>query len=92
MNPELPKISVGNDDLFLHEQVAREEKAKKEEAENEVRIKKALERAAAPPFKKQGKPLMHRSRPPQRMHVTAHAGHAAIDQELELYLQRVDLL
>ncbi|CAL8467313.1 g6850 [Coccomyxa elongata] len=72
--------------------VAREEKARKEEAENEVRIKKALERAAAPPFKKQGKPLMHRSTPPQRTHVTAHAAHAAIDQELELYLQRVDLL
>ncbi|BDA40395.1 Cilia- and flagella-associated protein 100 [Coccomyxa sp. Obi] len=72
--------------------VAREEKAKKEKAENEVRIKKALERAAAPAFKKHGKPVMQRSAPPQRVHVTAHAAHAGIDQELELYLQRVDLL
>ena len=74
------------------DQVAREEKARKERAEAEVRIKKALERASAPPFKKQGKPAMPRSTLPERAYVPAHAVQAAIDEELEIYLQRVDLL
>ncbi len=74
------------------DQVAREEKTRKERAEAEVRIKKALERASAPPFKKQGKPAMPRSTLPERAHVPAHAVQAAIDEELEFYLQRVDLL
>ena len=77
---------------MLHDQVAREEKARKERAESEVRIRKALERASAPPFKKQGKPAMPRSALPERVHVMAHAARAAVDEELQLYLQRVDLL
>ncbi|KAK9916483.1 hypothetical protein WJX75_003220 [Coccomyxa subellipsoidea] len=58
--------------------VAREEKARKERAESEVRIRKALERASAPPFKKQGKPAMPRSALPERVHVMAHAAQSLL--------------
>ena len=74
-------------------QVAREIKAKKERQQHEQRIRDALRRAAAPPFKKHGKPDMFRS-------VLAHETEATVqpqetqqvDEELAQYLQRVDLL
>jgi hypothetical protein len=47
-------------------QVAREDKLAAARAEHELRVARALERAAAPVFKKSGKPIMFRSRPPQR--------------------------
>jgi hypothetical protein len=47
-------------------QVAREGKLSAARAEHELRVARALERAAAPVFKKTGKPVMFRSRPPQR--------------------------
>jgi hypothetical protein len=47
-------------------QVAREDKLAAARAEHETRVARALERAAAPVFKKSGKPVMFRSRPPQR--------------------------
>jgi hypothetical protein len=47
-------------------QVAREDKLAAARAEHELRVARALERAAAPVFKKTGKPVMFRSRPPQR--------------------------
>eukprot|EP00775_Hariotina_reticulata_P009162 gene9162-9328_t len=47
-------------------QVAREEKLAAAQAEHELRVQRALERAAAPIFKKTGKPVMFRSQPPQR--------------------------
>jgi hypothetical protein len=74
-------------------QVAREVKAKKERQQHEQRVKEALRRAAAPPFKKHGKPDMFRSV------LVQHAGAVVqqvmvqpMDKELVHYLQRVDLL
>jgi hypothetical protein len=47
-------------------QLARAQKAAAATAEHELRVARALERAAAPGFKKTGKPVMARSRPPQK--------------------------
>lgn len=41
-------------------QCAREEKVELQQKEHEARVKRALERAAAPVFKKTGKPQMFR--------------------------------
>jgi len=47
-------------------QLARAQKSAAAAAEHEMRVARALERAAAPMFKKTGKPVMARSRPPQK--------------------------
>lgn len=47
-------------------QAAREDKLAEAKAEHELRVQRALERAAAPVFKKTGKPVMYRSSPPKR--------------------------
>jgi hypothetical protein len=47
-------------------QFAWEQKAAAAEAEHELRVARALERASAPVFRKTGKPVMARSRPPQK--------------------------
>ncbi|WIA23525.1 hypothetical protein OEZ85_000262 [Tetradesmus obliquus] len=72
-------------------QVAREDKLAAARAEHETRVARALERAAAPVFKKTGKPVMYRSRPPQRKVVVESTKEDAEEAELVAFLAR-DLL
>lgn len=48
----------------------------------ESRVKRALERAAAPVFKKTGKPVMFRSQPPRKKAVQVQ--HESKDDDTEL--------
>ena len=48
----------------------------------ESRVKRALERAAAPVFKKTGKPVMFRSQPPRKK--TVQVQHESKDDDTEL--------
>ena len=54
----------------------------------EARVKRALERAAAPVFKKVGKPVMFRSAPLRRKAVQVEEKKNDEDIELEQYLAR----
>ena len=67
-------------------QVARDEKLSTQHREHEARMARALERAAAPVFKKTGKPLMFRSAPPQRKKVVQADDRNDEEAELEAYL------
>jgi hypothetical protein len=68
--------------------VARDEKLSSQQREHEARMARALERASAPVFKKQGKPVMYRSQPPKkRVEAVKDAG-ADEEAELEAYLAR----
>ena len=60
--------------------------------EHEARVRRALERAAAPVFKKTGKPVMARSRQAGPRRVAAAVVRSDTDAELDAYLARVDLL
>ncbi|KXZ43883.1 hypothetical protein GPECTOR_78g71 [Gonium pectorale] len=66
--------------------VARDEKLSAQHREHEARMARALERAAAPVFKKSGKPLMFRSAPPQRKKVVQADDRNDEEAELEAYL------
>ncbi|PNW86981.1 hypothetical protein CHLRE_02g103950v5 [Chlamydomonas reinhardtii] len=66
--------------------VARDEKLSTQHREHEARMARALERAAAPVFKKTGKPLMFRSAPPQRKKVVQADDRNDEEAELEAYL------
>ena len=52
----------------------------------ESRVKRALERAAAPVFKKTGKPVMFRSQPPRRKTVQVLDENKDDDSELQQFL------
>ena len=54
----------------------------------EARVKRALERAAAPVFKKIGKPVMARSQPLRKKAVKVEIKQNQDDEELEQYLAR----
>ncbi len=54
----------------------------------EARVKRALERAAAPVFKKIGKPVMARSQPLRKKAVQVEIKQNQDDEELEQYLAR----
>ncbi len=60
--------------------------------EHEARLKRAVERSQAPAFKRQGKPVMTRSRLVRRAAAEQGGDSKATDHELEEYLQRIDLL
>ena len=59
---------------------------------HEARLKRALERSQAPAFKRQGKPVMTRSRLVHKANAQQNSDSRTADHELEEYLQRVDLL
>jgi hypothetical protein len=59
--------------------------------EHEARVARALERAAAPVFKKTGKPVMARSAPPNRKVKVQASSEDAEEAELAAFLAR-DLL
>jgi len=69
---------------------AREEKTRRQQAEQELRFKRSLERARAPAHKKTGKPIMFRSRlpPPARSTRSDLASANAEAIELEEFLSR----
>mmetsp|Transcript_586 Transcript_586/g.698 ORF Transcript_586/g.698 Transcript_586/m.698 type:complete len:612 (+) Transcript_586:184-2019(+) len=71
-------------------QRAREEKLEQQRREQERRVQRSLERAQAPVHKKQGKPVMYRSQPPQRKKKDQDNGPKKSDEEEELqaFLQR----
>jgi len=73
-------------------QVARTGKLAAQKREHEARVRRALERAAAPVFKKTGKPVMARSRLAGPRRVAVAAVHGDDDAELEAFLARADLL
>ena len=54
----------------------------------ESRVKRALERAAAPVFKKTGKPVMFRSQPPRKKTVQVLAENQDDDTELQQFLAK----
>ncbi|KAK9866005.1 hypothetical protein WJX84_004757 [Apatococcus fuscideae] len=62
--------------------VAREEKLQYQKQEHEARVKRAMERAAAPVFKKQGKQDMFRSR--LRLHQKRQTVSLKTDEDAEL--------
>jgi len=66
-------------------QAAREEKKKREAEEYQARLARAIERAAAPTFKRTGKPSMARSLTQKK--VSKEEGASAAKQE-DLELQR----
>uniref|UniRef100_A0A7S0V0D1 DUF4200 domain-containing protein n=1 Tax=Polytomella parva TaxID=51329 RepID=A0A7S0V0D1_9CHLO len=68
--------------------VARNEKLSQQLREHEARMARALERAAAPVFKKSGKLVMFRSKPLQRKKVIREDSRGDDDTELEAYLQQ----
>ena len=55
-------------------------------ARQEARTKKVLDRAAAPAFRKSGKPLMFRSHLPQRQRTAVADEDGRAEQDLEAYL------
>jgi len=63
---------------------AREEKIEQQRREQERRVQRSLERAQAPVHKKQGKPLMFRSAPPQTKKQDDDTGPKKTDEEEEL--------
>ena len=70
-------------------QVIRQEKLQAQQVEHEARVKRALERAAAPVFKKAGKPVMFRSRLVKKENVsTEQQQQQDDDEELEAFLAR----
>ncbi|KAK9843417.1 hypothetical protein WJX81_001291 [Elliptochloris bilobata] len=73
-------------------QVARAGKLAAQREEHEARVRRALERAAAPVFKKVGKPVMARSRQAGPRRVAAAVVKSDTDAELEAFLARADLL
>lgn len=62
--------------------VYREEKQARQEREHEARVKRALQRAEAPAFKKSGKPEMFRSIIPKKKRVVSYD--TKQDENLEL--------
>ncbi len=68
--------------------IARDEKLAAAAREHEARMARALERASAPVFKKQGKPVMARSAPPKKRVEVTSDDRADEDAELEAYLAR----
>lgn len=73
-------------------QVTRAAKLAAQREEHEARVRRALERAAAPVFKKTGKPVMARSRQAGHRRVAAAVVRSDADTELDAFLARVDLL
>lgn len=69
-------------------QIARDEKLATQTKEHEARMARALERAAAPVFRKVGKPMMFRSAPLKKREVVATDTGADDEVELEAYLAR----
>jgi hypothetical protein len=70
-------------------QVIRQEKLQAQQVEHEARVKRALERAAAPVFKKAGKPVMFRSRLFKKESVSSEQQQQQDDDdELEAFLAR----
>jgi len=69
-------------------QEAREEKITLQKEEHERRVKKALERAAAPVFRKVGKPVMTRSQLVRKVKVVKEDRRNEEEIELELFLAR----
>ncbi len=67
-------------------QVARDEKLSTQQHEHEARMARALERAAAPVYRKAGKPVMFRSQPPQRKVVVETNDRNDEEAELDAYL------
>ncbi|KAJ9533029.1 hypothetical protein QJQ45_026481 [Haematococcus lacustris] len=68
--------------------IARDEKLAAQQREHEARMARALERASAPVFKKQGKPTMFRSQPPKKKVEEKKDERADEEAELEAYLAR----
>ncbi|KAK9824216.1 hypothetical protein WJX72_008592 [[Myrmecia] bisecta] len=66
--------------------VAREDKILQQKSEHEARVKRALERAAAPVFKKTGKPVMFRSQPLRKKVVVEVDRNNDEEAELEEFL------
>ena len=54
----------------------------------ESRVKRALERAAAPVFKKTGKPVMSRSQPPRKKTVQVLTENEDDDSDLQQFLAK----
>jgi hypothetical protein len=54
----------------------------------ESRVKRALERAAAPVFKKTGKPVMFRSQPPHKKTVQVLTENEDDDSDLQQFLAK----
>ena len=73
-------------------QVARTALKKAQLEEHEERLKRAVERSQAPAFKRQGKPVMKRSRLAHKAAALRSSDNQAADHEIIEYLQRVDLL
>ena len=70
-------------------QVGREEKKKTEAEEYQARLARAIERAAAPTFKRTGKPIMMRSTLRQKMKQNQEADAAKYaEAELQKYIDR----
>ncbi|KAF5843865.1 flagellar associated protein [Dunaliella salina] len=68
--------------------VARDEKLSAQQREHEARMARALDRASAPVFKKQGKPVMQRSQPLKKKVEVKKDDKADEEAELEAYLAR----
>lgn len=69
-------------------QVVREERMAHQKREHEERVRRALERAAAPAFKKTGKPVMFRSQPLVRKVVKKEDTNKDEEAELEAFLAK----
>ena len=69
-------------------QEAREEKSQLQKQEHERRVSKALERAAAPVYRKVGKPVMFRSQPVRKAKVVKVDDRDEEEIELEIFLAR----
>ena len=76
----------------LTTQVARIALKKAQLEEHEARLRRAVERSQAPAFKRQGKPVMKRSRLAHHAAARQSGDSKAADHDLVEYLQRVDLL
>lgn len=69
-------------------QVARQAQVAVKKGEHEARVRRALERAAAPVFKKSGKPAMPRSRLIRKEEVVEERRHGDAEAELDEWLAR----
>jgi hypothetical protein len=72
----------------LHNSRCRSEKLGAQQAEHEARVARALQRAAAPAFRRSGKPPMPRSTPPRAQAVVERGARDEGAAELAAFLAR----
>jgi hypothetical protein len=87
-NVTMKRDATSNPPHNNHQSSPREEKLRAQQEDHEARVRRALARAAAPVFKKSGKPQMVRSALPKRRAAADRGPEDADEEELAAFLAR----